>query len=214
MSAISDRLRGKLPAPVRPFTRGVWPFVWVGAASVAAWWLIGGSAFEETRAVQERIDTQRRLVTAMRDAAASEEAERARAGALARWVAEDGPLRVIAPSVQIGVSRLQERIQQVASAAGEGVTVLPSDPGSAQIQTVLETLSDGRSLHLVRLPLQVRTETMQLMSDVIASIESNGEVWLRPGNTTITAERVRQGQAARLNISQVWAIVEVRPEGT
>jgi hypothetical protein len=55
---------------------------------------------------------------------------------------------------------------------------------------------------------------MQLMSDVIASIESNGEIWLRPGNTTISAERGRQGQAARLNISQVWAIVEVRPEGS
>jgi hypothetical protein len=121
---------------------------------------------------------------------------------------------VVAPSVQIGVSRLQEKIQQVAMSAGDGVTVLPSDPGSAQIQTVLETMSDGRSLHLVRVPLQVRAETMQLMSDVIASIESNGEIWLRPGNTTISAERGRQGQAARLNISQVWAIVEVRPEGS
>jgi hypothetical protein len=206
-------MREKLPAPLRPFTRGVWPFVWVGVASVAAWWIVGGSAFEESRAVSEQIATQRRLVVAMRDAAASEDAERARAGSLTRWVAEEGPTRVIAPSVQIGVSRLTEKVQQVAMAAGDGVTVLPSDPGSAQIQAVLDTMSDGRSLHLVRMPLQVRAETMELMSEVIAAIESNGEIWLRPGNTTITAERGRQGQTARLNISQVWAIVEVRPEG-
>ncbi len=214
MSSIGDRIREKVPAPLRPFTRGAWPFVWVGVAAVAAWWIVGGSKFEETRAVREQIATKHRLVVAMRDAAASEDAERARAGALARWVAEDGPHRVIAGNVQIGVSRLQEKIQQVASSVGEGVTVLPIDAGSAQIQPVLETLSDGRSLHLVRLPVHIQTDTMELMAQVIASIESNGEVWLRPGNTKVRPERVRQGQAARMDIAQVWALVEVRPEGT
>lgn len=208
-----DALRDKIPAPVRPFTRGVWAFVWVGLAALGAMWFFGADTLDETMTLRESSQTQRRLVRAYRDAAASEDVERARVEALASWARDKGPGRIAATNVQIGVTRLQERLQAIVSGVGDGARVLTGDRAGAQIETIVETLPDGRSLHLVRVPLSVQTETMEQMARVIAAIETNEEVWLRPGNATLSAQRVRDGQSARLVISQVWALIEVRPEG-
>jgi len=209
-----EALRAKIPGPVRPFTRGVWPYVWVAALSFLALWMLGGETFDATMASREQTATQRRLVRAMRDAAASEEAERARVDALATWVREDGPARVRAQSVQIGLSRLQEKVAALVTGVGEGARLMQSDRGGVQVEPLVESLPGGGSLHLVRLPLNVQTDTMEQMARVIEAIESNGEVWLRPGNATLTSFRTRDGTSARLTIAQVWAVLEVAGEGT
>lgn len=208
-----DALREKIPAPIRPFTRGVWSYVWVTVAALGALWFFGADTLDETMSLRESSETQRRLVRAYRDAAASEDVERARVEALAAWARDEGPGRIAATNVQIGVTRLQERLQAIVTEVGEGARVLTGDRAGAQIETIVETLPDGRSLHLVRVPLSVQTETMEQMARVIAALETNDDVWLRPGNATLTPQRVRDGQSARLVISQVWALVEVRPEG-
>ena len=208
-----DTLREKIPAPIRPFTRGVWSYVWVTVAAIGALWFFGADTLDETMSLRESSETQRRLVRAYRDAAASEDVERARVEALAAWARDEGPGRIAATNVQIGVTRLQERLQAIVTEVGEGARVLTGDRAGAQIETIVETLPDGRSLHLVRVPLSVQTETMEQMARVIAALETNDDVWLRPGNATLTPQRVRDGQSARLVISQVWALVEVRPEG-
>lgn len=208
-----DALRDRLPAPLRPLTRGVWAFVWVAVVAFGALWFFGAERFDETLALRESSETQRRLVRAYREASASEDAERERVDALAAWARDEGPGRITATNVQIGVTRLQERLQAIVAGVGDGARALPPDRSGAQIETLIETLPDGRSLHLVRVPLTVQTETMEQMARVIEALETDADLWLRPGNATLTPQRVRDGQSARLVISQVWALVEVRPEG-
>ena len=69
----AEAMREKLPGPLRPFTRGVWPFVWVTVAAVGALWALGGETLDDTLSMRESSGIQRRLVLAMRDAAASED---------------------------------------------------------------------------------------------------------------------------------------------
>lgn len=210
----AERIRERIPAPLRPFTRGVWPFVWVGVVSAGALWLLGGEMFGEASALRERARTQRRLAESMRAVAASEDVERARAEALARWADEDGPARVTATSVEIALSRLQESVQNLVASAGADATAQQFDRNVVQVETLVERMPDGSSLHLVRTPLAVSTETMETMSRVIAAVESSPTLWLRPGNATLSVQQTRRGPSPRLNIAQVWAVVEVRPEGT
>lgn len=209
----ADAIREKLPAPLRAFTRGVWAYAWVALIALGALWFFGAETFDETMSLRESAGPERRLVRAYRDAAASEDAERERVEALAAWARDEGPGRITATNVQIGVTRLQERLQTIVTGVAEGARVIPGDRAGAQIETLVEALPDGRSLHLVRVPLTIETETMDMMARVITAIETNGEVWLRPGNATLSSRRVKDGQSARLVISQVWALVEVRPEG-
>ncbi|MGP1309781.1 MAG: hypothetical protein ACTS27_06255 [Phycisphaerales bacterium] len=207
-----EAMREKLPKPLRPFTRGVWPFVWVTVAALGGLWIVGAETFDQTLAMRESSATQRRLVSAMRDSAASEPAEQARFEELAAWARESAPARVRATSVEIGISRLQERVQEIVASVGEGARVQSDVRGAPPVETLIESMPGGRSLHMVRIPLAVQTETMDQMARLIAALESNPDVWLRPGNASLKAQRVRQGQAVRLDISQMWALIEVVPE--
>lgn len=208
-----EAIRAKLPAPLRPFTRGVWPYVWIGVGAAGALVTLGGAGFDRASQARDAVQMRERLVSSMRTLIASEPAEEARAAALDEWLERSAPGRIVAPSVEIGVTRLRERIEAMAADAGEGVRLLPDRGVATQRETVVETMRDGRSLHLVRFPIEVESQTMAGLVRLLDRMERNDELWLRPANTTLQRQIGRRGESAVLRVSSAWAIIEVRPEG-
>lgn len=209
----AESLRAKLPAVLRPFTRGVWPFVWVGVVAVGALAVFGAQTYDRAASARERAHTQERLVASMRTLIASEPNELHRAETLASWLSSGAPARVQAPSVEIGLTRLRERIQAIASSSGEGVRVLPDRGVTIQREVLVESLGEGRSVHLVRVPIEIESPTIEGVARFIEQIERVDTLWLRPGNAELQRRQGRRGDSAELRITAAWAIIEVTPEG-
>lgn len=210
----TEALRARLPGPLRPFTRGVWPYVWVAVAGAGALALLGGPGFERAASARETSRMHERLVASMRGLIATEGAESERREALDAWIESGAPGRIAAPSVEIGMTRLRERIESMAADAGEGVRVLPDRGVAAQRETLLEPGDDGRGLYLVRVPIEIESQTMASLVRFLERVDSDDALWLRPGNTTILKQVGRRGDTAVLRVSAAWALVEVRPEGS
>lgn len=192
-----------LPAPVRKFTTGYWPGVWLGVACALVFWSFGGAKLAEARSLREENALKRNLAERRAELVATEDSEKARAAALAAWWSESAPQRVRGQTIELASAELQRRVSEILTSAGVNVSRIE------RMRT--EEIAPRPMTHLVLLNVRLQANTMEAIAEALGAIESAERPWVRIGNATITPSVYRFVEGVQVDTT-LYAVVEATNE--
>lgn len=195
-----------IPAPLRRFFTGRWPWAWLAIGCAFGVLGYAAPALMEESDLREQIALQRGLVERQETLSAQAPAQEARREALAAWWRETAGQRVRAANQAAAVARLQDHVRKACDLPGLRVERL--EPGR------VETLTESPSGALVVLNLTLVGERMESVAQALAALEGAGESrptpWLRLGNMTVLATGVRYVTGVKVETT-LYAMVEGAP---
>ncbi len=195
-----------IPAPLRRFVTGRWPWAWLAIGCAAGVMGYAAPAMLEEADLREQLALQRGLVERQETLAAQASAQESRRDALAAWWRESAGQRVRAASQAAAIARLQDHVRKSCELPGLRVERLEAGR--------VETLTESPSGALVTLNLTLVGERMESVAQALAALEGAGkpspEPWLRLGNMKVLATGVRYVTGVKVETT-VYAMVEGAP---